>query len=145
MTAALALPVDIKKSEIPILIRQEGHTGLRALKERFEEIAKQIARQIKAGQVFLQPAGRHQPATLRRCNACWYGNSAARRRGQREAKRMFGMGQRQLHFSDGEMGCKFGVRGKVADQFNGFWRSNRDGGRKRNALDDRIIKRWKIE
>ena len=37
LSAALALPVDIKKSEIPILIRQEGHTGLRALKERFEE------------------------------------------------------------------------------------------------------------
>ncbi len=37
LSAALALPVEIKKSDIPILIRQEGHTGLRALKERFEE------------------------------------------------------------------------------------------------------------
>lgn len=37
MSAALALPVEIKKSEIPVLIRQEGHTGLRALKERFDE------------------------------------------------------------------------------------------------------------
>ena len=37
LSAALALPVEIKKSDIPVLIRQEGHTGLRALKERFEE------------------------------------------------------------------------------------------------------------
>jgi len=37
LSAALALPVEIKKSDIPILIRQEGHTGLRAHKERFED------------------------------------------------------------------------------------------------------------
>ncbi|NCC56701.1 MAG: hypothetical protein EOM17_03650 [Synergistales bacterium] len=37
LSAALSLPLEIKKSRIPVLIRQEGHTGLRALKRRFEE------------------------------------------------------------------------------------------------------------
>ena len=63
---------------------------------------EQIARQIKGGQVFLQTAGRHQPAAVRRGDSRRYANAAARRCGQRKAQRVFGMGQGQPHFGNGE-------------------------------------------